>query len=47
MDKSICSVISDRRKLDLDCKHLKRLVEVMWIIKKKSDRFAHSSIFFR
>jgi hypothetical protein len=32
-DESICSVISDRSKLYLDCLHLERLVEAMWVIK--------------
>jgi hypothetical protein len=30
---SICAVISDRSKLYLDCEHLQRLVEAMWLIK--------------
>ncbi len=32
-DNSICTVISDRSKLYLDCEHLERLVEAMWVIK--------------
>ena len=32
-DNSICSVISDRSRLYLDCDHLERLVEAMWVIK--------------
>jgi hypothetical protein len=31
-DESFCSTISDRSKLYLDCKHLERLVEAMWVI---------------
>jgi hypothetical protein len=30
--ESFCSTISDRSKLYLDCEHLERLVEAMWII---------------
>ncbi len=32
-DESICTVISDRSRLYLDCEHLERLVEAMWVIK--------------
>jgi hypothetical protein len=32
-NKSICSIISDRSRLYLDCEHLVRLVEAMWMIK--------------
>jgi hypothetical protein len=32
-DNSICEMISDRSKLHLDCEHLGRLVEAMWVIK--------------
>jgi hypothetical protein len=31
-DESFCSTISDRSKLYLDCEHLERLVEAMWVI---------------
>ena len=30
---SICALISDRSRLYLDCEHLERLVEAMWVIK--------------
>ena len=32
-DKSICTMITDRSRLYLDCEHLERLVEAMWTIK--------------
>jgi hypothetical protein len=31
-DESFCSTISDRSKLYLDCEHLQRLVEALWVI---------------
>jgi hypothetical protein len=30
---SICAVISDRSRLYLDCEHLERLVEALWVIR--------------
>lgn len=32
-NESICEVISDRSKLYLDCEHLERLVEAVWVIR--------------
>jgi hypothetical protein len=32
-DESFCSTISDRSKLYLDCDHLQRLIEAMWVIR--------------
>jgi hypothetical protein len=31
-DESFCSTISDRSKLYMDCEHLGRLIEAMWVI---------------